>query len=151
MHGITGTRYKTQHRRSPRLGDGGLTSGEREASGRVLGHHRPLKCRQEGPVWLNADEKLGAPDTRNGKGSLHLQAAGSTAEEMCGSPEQIDHSSPFFLHGLEGDCCVGIEAENRLVEQGEVCPASVLHPNLITGAERVIECHRLPLRCTYPL
>jgi len=83
-------------------------------------------------------EKLGSPDPCNDNRSLYLQAPGSTAEEMDSSAKQVDHPSPFFLHGLKGDRCVFIETENRLVHQGNVCPASFLHPNRITSAVGVI-------------
>src|SRR5215510_5156902 len=138
LHGITGTRYHTQHRRSFRLSDGGLTTSEREASDRVLHYHRPFKCRQQGSACLNVDEKLGSPDTGNSKESLHIQAAGTTAEEMSSSSEQIDHPGSFFLHSLDGDRCIFVQTENRLVKQSNVSPASFQYPNLITGTELVI-------------
>jgi hypothetical protein len=115
-----------------------LTRGEHKASGRVRSRYRPFKYRQESFIRLDADEKFGSSDTRNGKGSLHLQATGATAEEMRGSPEQIDYPGPFFFHGLEGDRRVRVKPENRLVKQGNVGSASFQYPNLITGAECVI-------------
>jgi hypothetical protein len=87
---------------------------------------------------LDTDEKLGAPDTCNDQGGAHLQAAGTTAEEMGGSLEQRHDPSPFFLHGFEGDRRVRIEPEHRLVQHGHVGPASFLHPQRITGTVGVI-------------
>src|SRR5206468_12840701 len=89
VDGVPWVKHNTQHRRLPCLGNGGLAAGYREASRRILCHHRALEYRQERLSWLDADGKLGAPDTGNGEGCLHLQALRAATEEMSGAPEKI--------------------------------------------------------------
>src|SRR5262249_5545992 len=68
LHSIPGTRHYAQHRRFPRLGDGRLPTGERQAAGLVRRHHGPFKDREGGLIGLNTDQKLGAPDPATVKG-----------------------------------------------------------------------------------
>ena len=144
VNGVPGTRHDSQHRPLPRLGDRRLPAGEREISRRVLGEDSSLEYRQERPVGLDADEELRAPDPGDREGRLHLQAAGTAAEEMGGAPEQVDHPRSLFLDGLEGDLRVGIEAQHRLVEHGEVGPAALPHPDRVAGRVRVVQLDGLP-------
>ena len=97
---IPGTRHHPQLRRFPRLGYGRLATIEREGAGLVRHPHGPLKYRQEGLMDRHTDEKLRSPDPCNGKGGTHFQAAGTTAEEMCGPLEQTDQRGAFFLSRL---------------------------------------------------
>jgi hypothetical protein len=70
---------------------------------------------------------------------------------MRGAAEQIHHPGPHVLHRFDGDLRVRVQPQHRLVKHGQVGPAQRLHPDRITGGERVVQLDRLPLRLSRPL
>ena len=144
MDSVTGAGDQPNHRRLPRLCHRRLATGEREASGLVLGEYRSLEYRQERTVGLDADQEFGAPHAGDGERRLHLQTTGPTAEEVSGAPEQADHAGSLSLDGLDGDLGVGVQPQHRLVEHGQVGPAPLPDAQRIASGERVVQLDGLP-------
>ena len=123
------TRHDPRYRGLACLGDGRLPAGQREASGRVLGHDRALEDRQQRPVRFQPDVELRASDAGHGERCLYFEAAGTAAEEVRRTSQQVHHPGALVLDRLDGHLGIGVHPEHRLVEHGDVSAASLVHTN----------------------
>jgi len=150
LDGIARPRDHPEHRRFAGLGDRRLTTGERQASSRVLREDCPLEDCQQRPVGFDTDQELRSADAGDSERRLHFQAARAPAEEVRGASQQIHHARALVLDRFDRHLGVGVQPEHRLIEHGEVRSAAIPDPDRVAGCEGVIQLDGLPWSLPWP-
>ncbi len=147
-HGVARTHGGAQDWRLAGLGLRGLAVAHHEAAARVLGRHRAFENGDQRPLRLDIDVELGAAYACHGEGRVDVEAVRPAREEMHRAAHEVDDAFALLLRRFDGDGGVRVETQHRLIEQGHVGAAALMHPDLISGAESVVQLDGLPIAGT---
>ena len=145
VHRVARPRDQPKRGRFARLGDRRRAGGEHELASGVRRLHAALEDGDFAAPLLDRNEELGAAHACHRVGRVDFEVAfAASAQEVGGAAREIDEILVVLGAG-ERHLGARAQAQHRLIEERQVCPAAIARAHRVARAQRLIARDRLPI------